>query len=394
MPAFYGSGARAPSGLHGLVTHCGYGAGMTRPMPLADFTRLPPLFSVSCCDGLSSALDSVADRAAPSARFLRYGWFAAALATYGGAARTITVAREGVPLLALPFVPLGPQALRAVSVPGCYWPFRSFPAAADAGVEAFERLLEELGRSANALRIGPVYDGDPALEGLRAAASARGWVALPRFVAESFLLDMAALRADGIWPRNSTLRKNRFHEKHLGDHGALDWSFISGEQWTGAAFDELADVERRSWIAERTDGGDAKFTDAGHGAFWRAAAADPVIAQMMWAAVLRIDGEAMAFSFDMNAGDLKYAIANSYDPRVGKHSPGKLLYYRNLVRAIDDGIRRVDWGAGDSGYKRVIGADAGPAIRDWLFVRPGLTGIAARLLGGLWRRSGNHGPNG
>ncbi|WP_343517971.1 GNAT family N-acetyltransferase [Sphingomonas sp.] len=365
---------------------------MTRPMPLAEFTRLPPLLAASIGDGLASALDTVADHAAPTHRFLRYGWFAAALAAYGGAARTLTVAREGVPVLALPLVPLGPSFLRLAAVPGCYWPFRSFPAAADAGAEAFELLLDQLGREANALRIGPVYDGDPALEGLRAAAAAKGWVALDRFVAESFLLDMTALRGEGTWPRNSTLRKNRFHEKHLAEHGALDWSFVAGADWTQAAFDDLAAIERKSWIASRTDGSDAKFTSDGHGAFWRAAASDPVIAEMMWAALLRIDGEPAAFSFDMNAGTLKYAIANSYDPRVAKHSPGKLLYYRNLVRALDDGIATVDWGAGDSGYKRVIGADAGPAIRDWLFVRPGFPALAGRLLRGWWRRSGHAAP--
>ena len=108
----------------------------------------------------------------------------------------------------------------------------------------------------------------------------------------------------------------------------------------------------------------------------------------MWAAVLRVEGAAAAFSFDLNAGALKYAIANSYDPAFGKHSPGKLLYYRNLVRALEDGMTSVDWGAGDSGYKRVIGADKGPAIRDWLFVRPGVSAGVAKLLGGLWRRSG------
>ncbi len=367
---------------------------MTRPMPLAEFTRLPPLLTVNLCDGLASALDVVAGNAAPTHRFLRYGWFAAALAAYGGAsspnrARTLTVLREGAPVLALPFVPAGPAALGIAAVPGCYWPFRSFPVAQDAGTEAFEVALDRLGRHANALRLGPVYDDDPALRGLRAAAAARGWVALDRFVAESFLLDMAALRAEGTWPRNSTLRKNRFHEKHLGEHGALDWSFVSGADWTAQAFDDLAAIERNSWIADRTDGADAKFTDGGHGAFWRAAAADPVVAEMMWAALLRIDGAPVAFSFDLNAGALKYAIANSYDPRVGKHSPGKLLYYRNLVRALDDGIVAVDWGAGDSGYKRVIGAANGPAIRDWLFVRPGLPGLAARLARPMWRRSGN-----
>ena len=362
---------------------------MTRPMPLTDFTRLPPLLTATLADGLASALDTVAERAAPTHRFLRYGWFAAALAAYGGAARTLTVLREGAPVLALPFTSTGSAMFRLAAVPGCYWPFRSFPVAQDAGTEAFEVALDRLGKEVNALRLGPVYDNDPALAGLRAAAATRGWVAMDRFVAESFLLDIAALRAEGTWPRNSTLRKNRFHEKHLAEHGALDWSFVSGEHWGGQAFDDLAEVEAKSWIADRTDGSDAKFTRSGHGAFWRAAAADPIVAGMMWAAVLRIAGEPAAFSFDMNVGGLKYAIANSYDPRVAKHSPGKLLYYRNLVRAIDDGVTRVDWGAGDSGYKRVIGAAAGPAIRDWLFVRPGLPGLAARLAGGFWRRSGN-----
>lgn len=359
-------------------------------MPLADFTRLPPALTTSIGDGLASALDTVADRAAPTHRFLRYGWFAAALSAYGGTARTLTVLREGAAVFALPFIPTGPAALKLATVPGSYWPFRSFPVAQDAGTEAFEVALDSLGRHVNALRIGPIYDNDPALGGLHAAAASRGWVALDRFVAESFLLDMAALRAQGTWPRNSTLRKNRFHEKHLGEHGTLDWSFVSGADWRGQAFDDLAAIETKSWIADRTDGSDAKFTDQGHGTFWRAAAADPVVARMMWAAVLRIDGEPTAFSFDINAGALKYAIANSYDPRVAKHSPGKLLYYRNLVRAIDDGIATVDWGAGDSGYKRVIGAAAGPAIRDWLFVRPGAPGLFARLAKPLWRRSGNH----
>ncbi|MDF7777949.1 GNAT family N-acetyltransferase, partial [Sphingomonas sp. AOB5] len=293
------------------------------------------------------------------------------------------------PVLALPIVAKGPARLGLAEVPGCYWPFRSFPVREDAGVEALEALLPRLAREVRALRIGPVYDGDPALELMKAAAKAKGWAVLDRFVADSYLLDMTAAQAEGTWPRNSTLKKNRFHEKHLGSHGELDWRFVSGSGWSDDAFDALGEIEDRSWIAARTDGSDAKFTAQGHGGFWRAAAKDPVIAEMMWAAVLRVDGVPSAFSFDLNAGTLKYAIANSYDPAFGKHSPGKLLYYRNLVRAIADGITRVDWGAGDSGYKGTIGAAKGPAIRDWLFVRPGVSGLAASMLRGVWKRSGH-----
>lgn len=361
-------------------------------MLLADFDRLPPATRGHALDGLSGLIDHVAERGPESHRFLRFQWFAAALSAYGGQARTIVVEDDGDAVIALPMVRFGPNPARLAAVPGSYWPFRSFPASVAAGEAAYAALVTALAGEVNALRVGPVYEGDTSFEPLLAAARAKGWVALDRFVADSYLLDMAGARAEATWPRGSTLRKNRFHEKHLGEHGSLDWSFLSGDAWADGGFDALASVERKSWIAARTDGSDAKFTETGHGAFWRAAAVDPVLARMMWAAVLRVDGVPTAFSFDVNAGALKYAVANSYDPAFGKHSPGKLLYYRNLVRALDDGMTTVDWGAGDSGYKQVIGAEKGPAIRDWLLVRPGLPAILGRALRLVWERSGHTPP--
>ncbi len=365
---------------------------MNAPIVAGDRASFANRHAVLMREGLSSAIDAVAECGAPTHRFLRQGWFAAAIQAYGGRARTWVVERADVPVIALPVASVGPDMLGMAMVAGSYWPFRSFPVAGEAGPGAFDALLDAVARDTRVLRLGPVYDGDPALEGLRAAAMRNGWHMMSRFVAESFVLDMAALRAEGTWPRNSTLRKNRFHEKHLGEHGALDWQFVHGAGWDDAAFDALAGIERGSWIGARTDGRDAKFASDAHGRFWRLAAADPVIAQAMWAAILRVDGEPAAFSFDLNAGTLKYAIANSYLPAYAKHSPGKLLYYRNLVRALEDGIARVDWGAGDSGYKRTIGAADGPLIRDWLFVRPGIAARLATLSGWAWRRSGHHRP--
>jgi CelD/BcsL family acetyltransferase involved in cellulose biosynthesis len=346
---------------------------------------LPAPVTVRRVEGFAPELDAVADAAAPSHRFLRRQWYAAALKAYGGTARTLVAAVAGVAAAALPLVRVGPAALRIAAVPGCYWPFRSFPVAeglADAAVRA--ALLAALSREVRVLRVGPVYDGDAAFAPLLDDARAAGWGVVSRTIADSFLLDMEAARDEGVWPRTSTLKKNRFHEKHLAAHGALDWSFVDKARWSDA-FDAMGEVEKKSWLAARTDGADAKFTADGHGAFFRAAARDPVIAGMFHAALLRIDGVPAAFSFDLDAGTLKYAIANSYDPAVGKHSPGKLLYYRNLAEALTRGITRVDWGAGDSGYKRVIGAAEGPAIRDWLLLRPGATALAAPLAARIWR---------
>nr|WP_294331245.1 GNAT family N-acetyltransferase [uncultured Sphingomonas sp.] len=337
---------------------------------------------LSCVPDLAPALDTVAERSAETHRFLRYGWYAAALAAYGGTARTLVVGEAGLSVAALPLVDKGPRWLGLAEIPGCYWPFRSFPVAEGASPAAAEALLAALARQVRALRIGPISDDDPALAWLKVQALAQGWTVLDRFVAHCYLLDIGVPAAEGGWPRGSTLRKNRYFEKHLAREGKLDWT------WGSLRFDDLADIERRSWIASRTDGRDAKFTVDGHGAFFGAAARDPVVAGMMSAAVLRIDGRPMAFSFDLVTGARSYAIANSYDPELARHSPGRVLQYRNLARAREQGVRLVDWGAGDSGYKRTMGAVQGPALRDWIFVRPGLAGLAARWLRGAWRRSG------
>ena len=356
---------------------------MTAPLPLAAFDRLPPVARAKVVEGLDSRLDAVAARAAEGHRFLRFGWFAAALAAYGGQARTLVASEDEVAVLALPYVGIGPSALKLATIPGSYWPFRSFPLALGAGEPALKAALAVLARQVRGLRIGPVMDGDPAAEPLLAAARTAGWAVLDRGVARSWRFDLT----DAEWPRSSTLKKNRFFEKHLAGHGALDWRFLEGGDWP-KAFDLLAEVEEASWIAADTDGADAKFTASGHGAFWRAAVADPVLAQCFRAALLTVDGAPAAFSFDMDVGAERYAVANSYRPDIAKHSPGRLLHYRNLARAREAGIRNVDWGAGDSGYKRTLGAVEGPMLRDWLLVRPGLPALAGRLLAGWWRKTG------
>ncbi|WP_375397944.1 GNAT family N-acetyltransferase [uncultured Sphingomonas sp.] len=362
---------------------------MPPPLLLTSRHRLLPTMRATAFDGLSSLIDVVAEAAPVGHRFLRYHWYASALLAYGGRARTIVVEDDGEAIAALPFIRFGPEPAALATVPGCYWPFRCFPARQGINERGHVALLDGLAREVNALRIGPSYDGDAIVTPFVAAARARGWAVLDRFVADSYLLDLAAVRAGGAWPRPSTIKKNRFHEKHLASHGALDWRFLEGAALAAGGFDQMAAVEEKSWIATSTDGRDAKFTRGGHGTFWRSLTGDPVLAAMLRTAMLAVGDAPAAFSFDMDVGPFSYAIANSYDPAFAKHSPGKLLYYRNLMRAIDRGIQTVDWGAGDSGYKRVIGARKGPAIRDLLLLRPGMPAILGQALRALWRRSGN-----
>ncbi|HEU0067020.1 MAG TPA: GNAT family N-acetyltransferase [Sphingomonas sp.] len=346
-----------------------------------------PRVSTAWTAGLPDAIDRVADAGPAHRRFLRRAWFAAAVAAYGGSPRTLLVHEDDTPVAALPIVALGPKALGLAQVPGSYWPLRSAPIAQGASDAAIAAMVVALAGDVRALRLGPVQDDDPAALRLIAAARANGWTVIDRWVAPTSVLDIGAQRAAGTWPRPTTARKNRFHEKHLAAHGVLDWRFLHDADWP-TAFAALGAIEGQAWVATRTDGRDAKFTARGHLAFWRAAAGDPVLAGMFTRSLVSVAEEPAAFTFQMDVGATRYAIATAYVPAYAKHSPGKLLYWRDLAVAADRGIARVDWGAGDSGYKAVIGADPGPALRDWLFLRPGLTAAAGRALAGVWRRSG------
>lgn len=328
--------------------------------------------------GFAPALNEAAAFAPAGHGFLRAAWFEAA---GGGDPKTLVARRpDGRLLAALPTVALK-RGVR--SVPGAYWPWRSFPIAADAGegeLVAFLRAASGLGR---AWRMGPQRVDDPAGARLVGLAGEAGWTALRRPLGRAWLLDVAKLRREGPWPRSSTLRKNRFFEKHLGLEGGLGFRFVTGSDWTSEVFDLLADVESRAWVGTRTDGSAAKFLAPRHRRIWEAAAADPVLAGMMWGSILTVGGVPAAFGFDLDCGPTRYCIANSYDPRFARHSPGRVLAYRSFEHLAERGVTLLDWGCGDPGYKKMMGAEEGPEVVDWLFLRGS---ALAALLRPWWER--------
>jgi len=322
-----------------------------------------PFLAVTSERGASAAIDDVAGD--PSHSFLRAAWF-------GGAERTLVVRRGGRPVAALPLVKRRPLLSE---VPGSYWPFRSFPVAEDVRGDEMAALL----RAAPAVwRMGPVREDDPTLLRLAAAAREAGVAMLRRALGTTYVLDLAGREG---WPSGSTLKKNRWFEKKLAEDGALRFETVYGGD--GALYDALAEVERNSWIARDTDAKDAKFLAPHHRACWERAAADPAIAVRMRVTLMRIGERPAAFVFALEAGETLSIVANSYDERFARHSPGRVLIYRELQRAVEAGFTEVDWGAGDPGYKSAIGAVPGAEIVDCLFVRSRVVAAALRR---VWER--------
>jgi hypothetical protein len=258
-------------------------------MLLADFTRLPPVSRACPLDGLSATIDMVAQAAPASHRFLRYQYYAAALALHGGAARTMLVEYDGDAVIALPFVRTGPAAARLATVPGTDASFRGFPAAHDAPDTAFDTLVDALANEFNALRIGPVADEDATFAALRAAATRRGWIALDRPAAET---------------PSAELKGSASGDTHLLDGPAL----VAG------GFDALAAIAGETMV------------------FWRDAAADSVLAAMLSAMAVTGEGGSVAFALYLDTGDAHHVIVSGGDPALLEARPQVAMRDWLLVR--------------------------------------------------------------
>lgn len=347
------------------------------------FMELFLLDSVEFGASTALALNAIAAAALPAQRFLRAGWFAAAAPESRGVGMR---RKTGEPLAAIPTVrrKLGPLTVREVA--GSYWPYRSFPIAADMTDSELAAMLRDR-RTRAALgplwRMGPVYGSDPTADRLSVAADRAGWAVLRRDLGTCFELDLAGMRAQGPWPRSSTLRKNRWRENRLAALGPVDYRFRTGADWTDADRDAMAAVEANSWVGKLGNGGNTKFLDAGCRGNWERMADDPVLADMITCSIMTIAETPVAFTFGLEVGKVRYTIANGYDERFARHGPGKLLLYKDFERAAERGVERISWGSGDAGYKSEMGAQPGPAILDLLFVRPKALALALRP---LWAR--------
>jgi hypothetical protein len=343
-------------------------------------------FTFEALAGCPDDVDRIA--AAPDHAFLRSAWFRAA-----GVERTLLVRRAcGEPVMAFPITPAGPPQLGATATAGCYWPFRAIPVAADLGTPELAAIMDD--RQVRAAlgplwRMGPFYADDAGGASMMRAAAAAGWTVLTRRLGHIFLLDVAEQQSAGPWPRSSTLKRIRNYERQLGQHGEVELQRVRGADWSADIFDALAQIEEKSWVAA-TDRSGAKFISPRHRAFWEAATADPVLASMLSSLIVRVAGRPVAFCFDLNVGDLQYSIAGSFDADLARLKVGKIATYRNIEWALESGIGRIDWGAGDGGYKGEIGAAQGSEIIDCLFVRsPAMASLLRRKWEGALPRGGD-----
>lgn len=334
--------------------------------------------------GYPSAIDAVADRAPAPLKFLRRAWYAGT----GDEGSTLIGSRlDGTPFAAIPTAPIGPNMIGMRGIAGGYWPFRAPVIAVDATKSELAALLAHFGTKqilAPLWRMGPVYADDPTLSPLIAAARRAGWTVLRRSLGKSWTLHLPDAAGDP-WPRKSVARRLRVITRQLDAIGPVSIVNVHGDDWSEATLATLGAIEGESWVGKNTDGSGAKFLTPEQRTVWTRILSDPVLANALHATILSVGDRPVAFTFDMLIDDYQYGIASSYDAAFAAQSPGKLVTYRQFEDSIARGIRTVDLGAGDSGYKRDLGAVPGSEIVDLLLVR---SRSAASLLRMKWEGRG------
>lgn len=339
----------------------------------------PP--TVMMIEGFAPAIDDLAVRNLAGHGFLRAAWYRGDGQRAG---RTLVVRRggSGDVIAAIPTLAFGPAITGARKLAGGYWPLRAPLLAPDcSAIELAHALADPAARGLGQVcRIGPTRRDDPAMALLVTAAQLAGWRVLSRPAGTSWVIDLDAVRAHPP-QRGSTPRKLRAGWRKLEALGTPRWWTVRGAQWSAAALEAMARVEADSWIARTTDGSGAKFLTAAQRAVWQEALRDPVIAESLVAIILMLDERPVAFSFDLDDGPVRYAIAGTHAEDLRHCQVGKIANYHALDAALAEGLRTLDLGTGDSGYKRDMGAVAGYDLVDLLFVR---SRIAARLIAPLW----------
>lgn len=258
---------------------------------------------------------------------------------------------------------------------GYYWPWRGVAVEPGAGEQALAALAAELTRRpcGAVLRMGPLIDGDTDTQRFVALLRSSGWRGLKQESGQVFemtlpaSMEMLQAQVSGSLLKNIAYLRRRLDKQ---DPVTTERHQLSAEQ-AAPLLRRAALVEQSSWVARQ--GEEVKLVGEQNQAYWSCLAQHgdgPKV--VLW--LLSCGQHDIAFSLHLEYGQTMCIVANGYDEDWKSFSPGSLLSLDIFRDAIGRGLRLVDWGQGDSGYKQRWGAQPGARIMDLILFRPGVVG--------------------
>ena len=306
--------------------------------------------------------------------FLRPGWFACWIDSFGSGRSRILTARDGEALVgALPLQERG----RVVGSPS-NWHSPEFGAVAtdDAAREALVAKLFSL--QARRYTVGFVDSGDPLIAAWHTGATSTGYKTITRVLESSPYVDASkpwdAYEASLAKKLRAELRRRR---KRLEEQGTVRLVVSTGED---SLEDELAEgfrIEEAAWKGSR---GTAITSDAATETFYRNVSKWGAGRGWLRLAFLRLDEKNLAFDLCFEANGVHYLLKTGYEPAFSKLAPGMLMRYEMLQRAFTKGLRSYEFLGSNNPWKM----QWTQAVRDRLLLQAFAPSLGGRLDWAAW----------
>jgi CelD/BcsL family acetyltransferase involved in cellulose biosynthesis len=294
------------------------------------------------------------DRATP---FSSPGWARAWWPHWAGDARALVlVAYDGEDPVALaPFflVRRGPlRLLRGVgTIVGNYWDVLARPDVRGPATRAVVHALSDHRRAWDALVLDRLPEGSVAEQAVLASnlplRRRRPIAAVARELPDSFDAFLASLPRK----RRSKLRK---HLRRI-DEGDLERHQVSDPAALPAAIERWQAL-RAAWWRERGEDMLAEHGSERFREFMLAAARELVPAGLMVVHELRLDGEVVGVSVDLQDERTFYYWLHGFDPAIRALGPGTIHICASIRDSIEAGRRCYDFMVGQEPYKYEYGA--------------------------------------
>ena len=277
--------------------------------------------------------------------FVCPGWISAWYSSFGrGAPRVFITRRVGRVVAVLPM-----ERRRG----GLHSPTNAHSPSFDmlAIDEAAGRALADalFASGADAITIAPLDAHGSALCVLRSAAEAAGY----RCIAEPVLRAPYISGGMSLGEYRGSLSHNLRHDverrlRRLCEAGVVRVEISDGTGNLEELLDEGLRVEASGWKGAR---GTAIRSEPSTRRFYGEVARWAASAGWLRLALLRLNDRAIAFQFDLECDRTYYSLKIGYDPEFERFSPGKLLAYMMVLRAIARGLETYELLGTDEPWK-------------------------------------------
>ncbi len=262
--------------------------------------------------------------------------------------------------------------LSFLSLAGPYLPFRCIPFTSETEYryDAFQLISDYLTDAipASSLRLGPLTSQDA--EFMVPALRERGW----RIHTKDSQTELSQRLPNSYDEFISTFSKRRI-KKMRGNRNRIERSGrtevkkyceLDHNRWSDL-MPELEHIESHSFVG--LEGLDDRFIQPEKQAFWVdfLGSCNEHCQPTVW--ILYLDDEPIGYDFVIDCGETRYGYANAYHQDYARFSPGTILLETEMRESFERGIRYVNWGPGDSDYKRTWGANIERELIDLLAFR-------------------------